>query len=242
MLKSLHEYHKKFKGTVDILPKRLEEEKIQKIRGLRAIGKSIDEISQEMDLLDEHVSRGAIHKITKSWDSLTDEEKQGDKTVEWENIEEYGLPWESSGYLLEHWWRFAFENVDPNTDHYGDKPTVRLVKWWWRIHQAVPSAPQEVVARLAGDFASIEQGSDAQSWDLDFDGLWQYMAFKPWENDESGQAYLEATENGQIPSLPRGVPHSFIRNLLLGFSKKHGHKISEYQKRLLKAGGYKGGY
>ena len=58
------------------MPKKLENKKIQKIRDLRALGRSIDAIYKEMDDLNVHVSRGAIHKIAKSWDSLSDEKKK----------------------------------------------------------------------------------------------------------------------------------------------------------------------
>ena len=107
-------------------------------------------------------------------------------------MDEYGLPWEASAYLLaqlhSHW-------------HY---PTARDVVWWWRVHLAIPEESQENVRHLAVPFIQREWSNYVMGRSLDFFGLQEWLAYKPWQNKANYLAYHEGTENGFIFPLGDG--------------------------------------
>lgn len=168
---------------------RLSHDKIDAIQRLRAKGMSIDKIEIEMEENNAAVSRGAVAKYAKEWDDRDEADKRLERRVDWNKLEDYGLPWESSSFLLEVW-----------AEHISSPPTVRDVKWWWRLHLAAPDASIGEIWSLANTFVMAERLHDLQGWPVDWDGLWAEVAFRPWEDDERREAYLKAVADGHIPS------------------------------------------
>jgi hypothetical protein len=119
-------------------------------------------------------------------------------------MEEYGLPWDASGYLLglsavvtnrnakRNWWK-------------GLLPTVRQVRWWWRVHMADPSMPDDAVIAIAGNITLREQAHDLLGRPLTIDQLEACLAYRPWESAERWQEYDYAVREGLVPKLETEV-------------------------------------
>jgi len=59
----------------------------------------------------------------KKFKELSDEEKENSRSIQWHDLEDYGMGWEIGrgiGYF--HDWE-------------GHMPSRRLIKWWWRLNQ-----------------------------------------------------------------------------------------------------------
>ncbi|MBI15320.1 MAG: hypothetical protein CL782_03585 [Chloroflexi bacterium] len=59
----------------------------------------------------------------KKFKELSDEEKENSQSIQWHDLDDYGMGWEIGrgiGYF--HDWE-------------GHMPSRRLIKWWWRLNQ-----------------------------------------------------------------------------------------------------------
>jgi hypothetical protein len=166
---------------------RLKEEIIQEIKYLRADGKSIDAILNQLG--EERVSRGSVAKYVKEYDNLPLAIKERDRRVKWHRLEEYGLQGEESAYVLRLW-----ANIGA-----GPLPTVRDVKWWCKVRQLAPDAPPRKVYQLAQQFIWRERLTDWGYEAPDDAGVWAEIAFHSWVNLEAAAKYKIAFEDGRVP-------------------------------------------
>ena len=97
--------------------------------------------------------RSTIYRVCQSMPSLP-----VDEPFELIDLEEYGIPWEASAYLLEMW-AFAQEHsYFPEIPKYVvwqiPKESFRQARWWWRVHLAAPdlSLPVQKIVFLASGF------------------------------------------------------------------------------------------
>lgn len=194
---NVHKYRRQRGGRP-----RLPVETIKQIRSLRAQGKTIDHIMGE---LDPPVSRGAVAKYTREYDNLPERARTAFMPFEWHRLEEYSLPWEASAYLLEMWAFFTAGRVYIAVTPPQPVPTVREVRWWWRVHLAVPNLDFLNVWFLAERFALRELAHELLDAPLDVADLETHLAWRPWEGwpeDTSRlERYRSAVQNGQIPPL-----------------------------------------
>ena len=99
-----------------------------------------------IEKFDDAVSQRTVSTWVRGFrDGTKAREEQGltdlDVPFEWHRLEEYGLPWEASGYLIEMWaWYKEFWTSVATTLNRPEPPppTVRQARWWWRVHLAVP--------------------------------------------------------------------------------------------------------
>ena len=130
--------------------------------------------------------------LARTWQPLEDDEKAEYRLFYWpESMESGDLPWEASGaglrclelFELTHDWR----------------PTVRLVRWFWKIVIATPGAPEGVQWMIANRLAV------ADAWGILAGGGYRamegYLKSKPWESDDKEAKYRKAVGNGEIPGL-----------------------------------------
>jgi hypothetical protein len=140
-----------------------------------------------------------------------------DQPFEWHQIDDYqakgfGIPWEASEFILELWYRVK-EQFSAYEENAGSgplrEPTIREVRWWWRIHLADPKLPHadpelqhadpelqhfiEIYVR-GRDFATDERYQQFvdPSWD-NLRGRWRELAYKPLKSAERRQQYEQAT-------------------------------------------------
>jgi hypothetical protein len=126
-------------------------------------------------------------------------ESAEDTPLEWSRVQEYGLPWESTHYLLQTWARAieGEEGFDLGSSYIGGL-TVRQAKWCWRTHLAAPDLEFKDTWQLATDFVYEERHRDYLGKPFDADDLWQYLAYEEWRSEEHRQRYLKAIKEGRI--------------------------------------------
>jgi hypothetical protein len=150
----------------------------------------------------ETVSERTVATWIRGYKSLRPETVDLDAPFEWHRMAEYDLPWEASSFLLEMWW-WVLENLYPK---HGERPTVRSVRWWWRVHQAAPDVRHYIdVWFLAQQFANRELVHEVLGEPLDLADLEARLAYKPWqgfpEDQSRGEAYWAALEENRIPKV-----------------------------------------
>jgi hypothetical protein len=130
---------------------------------------------------------------------------------EWHRIEEYHLSWECSRYLLDmylqtsHYWSSAVKVK------WMGSPTVRQVRWWWRVHLATPEVEGVNLIVLAQRFVGRELAHDVLGVPLEMADLDALLTCRPWIGEWSHGLYLLAVKNGDIPPL-RFDPEQVARN------------------------------
>ncbi|MBI4299111.1 MAG: hypothetical protein HY666_05050 [Chloroflexi bacterium] len=134
-----------------------------------------------------------------------------DQPFAWHRMEEYGISWEASGRMLLTWKAYitAMAPLYEAERRASPHPTVRQVRWWWRVYKSV-SATDKKDEKLPGyldiaiwgdNFAIREIKSEVLGHDPDFDDLFAYLAFRPWASNEAKSEYLEAIQQHLIPAL-----------------------------------------
>ena len=140
--------------------------------------------------------RATIYRAYKSMPELPI-----DAQFQWHKMdnEEYDLPWEASAYLLELW-RFTVERGVYSLEEM-DLPTVREVRWRWRIHLADLDLDMSGVLSLAWAFWAREIMQDLLEVPMELDDLEALLAYKPWQNNEMFEDYLRAIREQRIPFI-----------------------------------------
>lgn len=124
-----------------------------------------------------------------------------DEDFEWHRIEEYGLPLDSSEYLLKLW--RSFKEWQRST---GIQPSVRQLLWWWRVHNACPPLHPQQVIDVAQRFIVREMATDITGKPKYMKDLEGWVAYRGWDTNPETNAYgrkryLWAIENGIVPPL-----------------------------------------
>jgi hypothetical protein len=210
-----------------MMPPRLPIETVRKIQTLRAIGCTYDQIEQELEIAELHVSRGAIHRHAQKWETLDESMKLLERPFHWHEMETYGLPWEAGSLLLRAWafiknsrWESAMmedlalasEPKSPDLDQirdltnverfrYSDSPTVREAKWYWRVHLALPDLEPIDLIPIGTAFAFREYESQFSGGAIQVADLEGLLAWRPWLTEELRENYYKAVERGVIPRV-----------------------------------------
>lgn len=150
------------------------------------------------DEFEEPVSVRTVATWVKGFRELSKETLILDSPFEWHRMEEYSLPWEASAYVLEMW-TFVHENLRWAL-HLGS-PSVRQVRWWWRVHLSARDLGMEDNYWLAERFAIRELEHNVLGLPLEMADLEAHLAYKPWATEERRQAYLRSVEEERIPPL-----------------------------------------
>ena len=133
-----------------------------------------------------------------------------DDPFQWHLVEEYGLPWEASRFVLDVFLHYRRQESRFHTDHpdvqrppnYNCGPSVREVLWCWRVHLALPEEPIEHVAGWADDLALRELARDVFADPFDIAGIEAWFAYRPWIDEEHQREYDQDVGSGIIPARP----------------------------------------
>ena len=137
-------------------------------------------------------------KVIKKKDNENSQQKLLDLRFEWSRMDEYGLPWEASAYVLGMWKEFLRQFHIA----YGIIPTARQAVWWWRIHLAAPKIDDpENLFYVANPFTVRELQHVILGRELEFSDLEAWLAYKPWESREHYLAYHQAIDYKSIRPL-----------------------------------------
>ena len=138
-----------------------------------------------------------------------------DQEFRWEEMEQFDLPWDSAGYLLpllaEVQWlqdwvhQLAVTRPDLKIEEFEEpisiKPPVRQVIWWWRVHLAAPDIGLDDVIALGAECYWREIANIAHRTPLYLDDITSFLAYRPWQDEQSRDRYRNALNLGTV--LPR---------------------------------------
>ena len=137
-----------------------------------------------------------------------------DEPFQWRNIQDYGIPWESSSYILDFWAQAveflgivqqepdlsglpaALRRLSPSAVYSG-----RHARWWWRVHQAAPDLRFDAVLAIAFKFSSREHMHEVLGLPIDLADLQGFLAYRPWQSEGHCETYLRAIFERRVQSL-----------------------------------------
>ena len=171
--------------------------------------KTIDDVYFEIEELWEEgriprkVGRGSVQRCREKWIQLPVAVRRRDQPFEWNELEEYGLPWEAGNYLLQMWVSVkegeAFKVMDAR--FVIPPPTVRQARWWWRVHLAAPDLRPHETWCLAQRFSNREVAYDLLNKPFHIADLEAHLAYRPWESPGKLSIYRKAIGKGAIPAI-----------------------------------------
>ena len=97
---------------------------------------------------------------------------------------------------------------------FGDHPSVRLARWYWRVTQAAPDLPAtsafsdylpgiDIPGRYDLAVVLAEAETDINTPQRLLDSVEKYLSYAPWRSDVGAIEYKVAVEQGRIPGLSR---------------------------------------
>lgn len=176
------------------------------------------ELVGEFGDLEEPASERTIKYWVKKFKAINDDITKLDSPFQWHKLDQYGLPWESSRFLMDMLRLIQSHNIDINCSNDQLPPdatskstgipdaTLREVLWWWRVHQAAPEIGVTVgelddVRVIANQFAIRGLTSDLLGELVDVTDLEALLVHQPWLDEERRTTYNNATEMGLAPSV-----------------------------------------
>ena len=138
------------------------------------------------------VSERTVGNWIEKFKKIPAEALDEDAPFEWHRLEEYGLPWEASPYILDIWASILVAR--PLT-------TVRAVRWWWRVHLAAPELSPLNIVFMAAEFEHRELVHEVFGQTMEMADLEAFLAFKPWIDEQHLLAYTDAVDRQQIPAF-----------------------------------------
>ena len=146
---------------------------------------------------DEPVSLSTVEKWCRKFRDNPTGDAFLDSPFNWEQMDKAGIPWEAGSYLLDVWGKLR-KGIN--------RPSFRHMRWWWRVHLAVPNS----------GFAETME---------------MVLAIEVAENDIENQDELYITKllsNGTFPQ-PKDDPSRGIRETLF---RVRSEKLLEEIKKL----------
>ena len=120
-------------------------------------------------------------------------------------IGEYDLPWESGEYLSDMWYEMMANPTIPrqNFSHRMNTnstylPTVREVKWWWRVHLIAKDFNYSDVYLMSVNYVIRELVSIITDTPPDYSDLDGFLNYKPWRDEKRSHDYKKAIRLGEL--------------------------------------------
>jgi hypothetical protein len=168
---------------------------------LRSQGKSYEAIAEIIADVSEDGHRPHRATVYRALQKMPDSPE--DAPFVWHHLEKYQLPWEASEFLLQMW-RFAITGGLAPISRNWPTPTVRQMRWFWRVHLAAPGLKsEEAIWFLAQRFVQRELRIDLLGQPLGMEDLTAFLAFTPWASPEHKDSYKQAVSEGRIPALQK---------------------------------------
>jgi hypothetical protein len=158
--------------------------------GPTRIRKRLIQWADEMRKRGDHVSTDypSERTIQRIKEDLTDDELQEYRRFTWPKSMEYALPWEASNAALE---LLAYLHVLG-----AGRPSIRIVRWFWRVSQALPNARLDQRLALTLDIVTHQlQGREIPV------GLEWWMAFSA-----TGKALANGSHEAAVLDPIRPIP------------------------------------
>ena len=139
--------------------------------------------------------------LRRRWDGITEEERAMYRRYHWpQSMERGDLPWDASAAALE---LLGLRHLRKH-----GRPSIRLVRWYWRVAQAAPDLPASTgtepdmpgrfhIATLLASWESMKDVPQSHR-----DSVEMYLSYGWWRSQQAEAYYLEALEGGLIPEIP----------------------------------------
>ena len=138
-----------------------------------------------------------FRQSTKDGDGQESEYLKRCEHFTWSDFGQYEIPWEASNFVG----KLMVEHVEIHIKDKFYRGLTRFeVSWLWRFHLLAPTLP---ISRLLTikDHVWLEQLRCVMAGEpLDFDDIYWWLAYSPWETPEKHGVYDEAV------ARHRGVP------------------------------------
>ena len=139
--------------------------------------------------------------LVRRWDGMTDEDRTMYRRFHWpQSMERGALPWDASAAALEllglrHLWAHG-------------RPSIRLVRWYWRVAQAAPGLPPFTGTepdmpghfQIAAHLAAWESVKDVPQHHRD--AVEMYLAYRSWRSLHDYSYYIDALGSGLVYEIP----------------------------------------
>lgn len=105
----------------------------------------------------------------------------------WSDFGQYGIPWEASEFIAE----LLVENVEIHSRNNTWCPIFNRVEilWLWRFHLVSPTLPITELMAMRDHIVLEETRSVLTGEPIDFDDIYWYLAYGPWESPEKQSVY-----------------------------------------------------
>lgn len=142
---------------------------------------------------DDCPSEATVRRYYGEWLKLPEHERRERAFFHWPKTMEIGaLPWEAG--------RAAMDLLRFRDERGWGRPTVRQVKWYWRVRLSSPDVDVEEAYTLAATLAAAEH-AEATGEPIVFDPEpWEWrLAYQPWRSDDDLAAWKAATGRPENP-------------------------------------------
>ena len=108
----------------------------------------------------------------------------------WSDFGQYGIPWEASEFIAQ----LLVENVEIHSRNNTLCPSfIRIeILWLWRFHLVSPTLPIADLIAMRDHILLEETRSVLTGEPIDFDDIYWYLAYGPWESPEKQGIYETA--------------------------------------------------
>tara|TARA_B100000949_G_C14225661_1_gene426591 strand:+ start:532 stop:1164 length:633 start_codon:yes stop_codon:yes gene_type:complete len=151
----------------------------------------------ELDF-DRPVSKRTVERWVNGFQAARTENNDLDQPVDWSRLDELQLPQGATAFLLSLWAYSINHSLDGELSRTSDGsvcPTIRQVRWWWKTHQASPTAPLITIFLMGNELADREVLRELDLGPPEDHDIWAFLAL-----GQGGDAslYQRAVENGRI--------------------------------------------
>jgi len=156
-----------------------------------------------------------VNRWIKHFKSMPEATEWLDGPYKWQQLDEYGIPWEASEVLFGVWeWIVELQGTIKqandrmrSTGHEWKylsadllTPTARQARWWWRVHCANPTLEPEEIWRFGFECALREERKDLFGGDLDLSDVEGAARVSAWDAGHQ-KAYQQHVREGMIPPM-----------------------------------------
>lgn len=166
---------------------------VPRLKGARLL-QAIEQDAAREGRTDEMPSASTIERLRKAALQQAEKVKLEQEEFHWpQSMEFAGIPWEASRIALD-----LLRELDAAGVR---RPSVRLVKWFWRIRQAAPGISLGDAHYLAAALAVYEYAKLAGIGELELADIDRQLAYEPWLSEENLAAYVEASRRNGLPAF-----------------------------------------
>ncbi|MBI4491736.1 MAG: hypothetical protein HY690_02970 [Chloroflexi bacterium] len=151
----------------------------------------------------DYPSKRSLNRIRDDFHRLPEPQQREYGQVRWPDSFGRGdLPWEAG--------RAALDLLRFHDEQGLDRPTVRHVRWFWRVGMAAPGIPTQDADRLSEHLATAEFLAVANLGTTEVQGLEWLLAYQPWRSDDDAAAYQRLAARQDVPRYPTLVATSVL--------------------------------